>query len=277
VSLSEPRSGPRPDGGELRRFGLASRWVHRTTALLFGTCLATAAILYLPSLALLFGRRNLIMNIHLYCGLLLPVPTLLGWLDRAFRRDTTELNRFATPDGAWLRARLPFTRAHRARAATVRATSPGRPGGAVAPGRPDGGQHPTGEGAHEPYVGGKFNAGQKLYAAVVAGSILVFLGTGLIMYLGQDLDIPDDYRTGASFVHDLLAFALFVGVCGHLWMASHDPTARAGMRTGRVPRWWAATEHPHWTALAPGDLAEDAMPRRDQIPHRAAEDPRGTP
>ncbi|ADP84790.1 formate dehydrogenase [Pseudofrankia inefficax] len=245
------RNPPASRGGDIRRFGPATRWVHRTTGLLFGVCLATAAILYLPALALLFGRRPLIMSIHLYCGLALPVPALLGWLTRGFRRDTTELNRFTAPDGAWLRARLlPFSEERRARQAGPAWARSGTPSSTARRGAGGHDQGPL-------TVGGKFNAGQKLYAAVVAGSILVFLGTGLVMYLGQDLHIPDRYRTGASFVHDLLAFGIFFTVCGHLWMASRDPVARAGMRTGYVPRWWARTEHPHWAALAPEDLDDD--------------------
>jgi formate dehydrogenase subunit gamma len=235
-------------GDDLRRFGSATRWVHWTTSLLFGVCLATAAILYLPELALLFGRRPLIMSIHLYCGLALPVPALLGWLSHGFRHDTTELNRFTAPDGAWLRSRLPSTAERRARLglAPHRSSSAGS-----APQGSGRGLRPEEHGLLS--VGGKFNAGQKLYAAVVAASILVFLGTGLVMYFGQDLHIPDRYRTGASFVHDYLAFAVFLAICGHLWMASRDPVARAGMRTGYVPRWWARTEHPHWAALAPNE------------------------
>jgi len=241
MSVLEGRqnSAVTPGGDDIRRFGPATRWVHRMTAALFGSCLATAAILYLPPLSLMFGRRDLIMNIHLYCGFALPVPALLGWLTLGFRRDATELNRFATPDSAWLRARLPFSQARRQRQETrPPATRP-----VAAP--------PVAARPNLLRVGGKFNAGQKLYAAVVAGSILVFLGTGLVMYLGQDLSIPDRYRTGASFVHTLFAYGIFFAVCGHLWMASRDPVARAGMRTGYVPRWWAVSEHPHWSALAP--------------------------
>jgi formate dehydrogenase subunit gamma len=180
-------SAATPGGDEVRRFGPATRWVHRATAALFGVCLATAAILYLPPLSLMFGRRALIADIHLYCGLALPVPALLGWLAGGFRRDTTELNRFVAEDGAWLRARLPFGSARRR-----------------APEHPATGRMTAARPVSTHRVGGKFNAGQKLYAAVVAGSILVFLGTGLVMYLGQDLSIPDRYRTGASFVHTLL-------------------------------------------------------------------------
>ena len=212
----------------MRRFGLSSRWVHRTTALLFGVCLVTAAVLYIPALSFAVGRRQLVMTVHIYCGLALPFPALLGWLSREFRRDTTELNRFTDVDGSWLRAHLVPGATRHARIAAVPTSGPA-------------------------YVGGKFNAGQKLYAAAIAGSILVFLGTGLIMWFGQELTIPDHYRTGATFVHDLSAFAVFVAVMGHLWMASRDPVARAGLRTGYVPTWWAAAEHPHWDPEIPVD------------------------
>jgi formate dehydrogenase subunit gamma len=216
---------PRP--GRIRRFGLSTRWVHRTTSILFVICLVTSFILYIPQLSLLVGRRALVMNIHIYCGLALPVPVLLGWLAGGFRRDTTELNRFHPQDRAWMRAHLSLLREIReARIGALARTGP-------------------------PLVGGKFNAGQKLYAAAIAGSIIVFLGTGLIMWLGQDLGIPDRYRTGATFVHTLSAFAAFFAVAGHLWMAARDPVARTGMRTGFVPVWWAEIEHPHWAAPPP--------------------------
>jgi formate dehydrogenase subunit gamma len=215
-----------PRQARVRRFGTGTRWVHRTTALLFGVCLVTAAMLYVPELSFLVGRRQLVMTIHLYCGLALPVPTLLGWLTREFRRDATELNRFAGVDGAWLRAHLLPGADRPARIAALATPGPA-------------------------YVGGKFNAGQKLYAAAIAGAILVFLGTGVIMEYGQHLGIPDRYRTGATFMHDLSAFAAFFAVAGHLWMAARDPVARAGLRTGYVPTWWAAAEHPRWARPAP--------------------------
>ena len=91
---------------------------------------------------------------------------------------------------------------------------------------------------------GKFNAGQKLNAAFTLGSILVLFGTGAIMFFSSAF--PDDIRTGATFVHDWLALAFAVVVLGHIWMAFNDATARAGMRTGEVPRSWAVVEHRGW-------------------------------
>jgi len=196
VSAAEPR---------LLRFTRAQRWVHWSTALLLGVCLVTAACLYVGPLAVLVGRRALVKDVHVYAGLLLPAPLLLGWLSAAMRADLRTLNRFSPADWDWLR-------------------SSDRRSGRV----------PV----------GKFNAGQKLNAAFTAGSILVMLGTGLIMRFPSPWPLP--WRTGATFVHDWLALAVLVVTLGHLTKAGKDPIARAGMRTGVVPLDWARREHGTW-------------------------------
>ncbi len=128
---------------QLARFTRSERWVHWATAALFGGCLLTAACLYVPQLSELVGRRRLIATAHLWTGLLLPAPMVLGWAFAAYRADVRRLNRFNRADWLWLRSR-------------------DRRGGRV----------PV----------GKFNAGQKLNAAFTAGAILVMLGTGLLMW-----------------------------------------------------------------------------------------------
>ncbi|WP_306319305.1 MULTISPECIES: cytochrome b/b6 domain-containing protein [unclassified Streptomyces] len=190
----------------VRRFTHAERWVHRTTATLMGICVATAACLYVPQLAELVGRRYLVVTLHEWSGLLLPAPFLLGLASRAFRADLGRLNRFAAHDTAWLRAAL--------------RRRPGRP------------------------ASGKFNAGQKLWAAWLAGAVLLMLGTGLLMWFTHLA--PLAVRTGSTFVHDWLALALGIVIAGHIGMAVGDPEARRGMRTGFVRRDWAAREHGEW-------------------------------
>lgn len=202
---TRPLPGAPPRAGRLHRFSRAERWVHHATAALFLVCLATAAALYIPSISVLVGRRRLVVTVHEWCGLALPLPWLLGLASRAFRGDLALLNRFGPHDRRWLWSRLRR--------------------------RPEGGA-------------GKFNAGQKLYAAFTAGAALVMLGTGLIMWFPRA--VPLVWRTGATFTHDWLALAVGVAVMGHLWMAAHDPEARRGMRTGTVARPWAEREHPLW-------------------------------
>ena len=91
---------------------------------------------------------------------------------------------------------------------------------------------------------GKFNAGQKLNANFQLGGILVMLGTGTIMRFANHW--PVYLRTGATFVHDWLAYGLLAVVVGHIVMANRDPDALRGMRTGYVPAAWAKREHAAW-------------------------------
>ncbi|MYR22988.1 formate dehydrogenase, partial [Streptomyces sp. SID6137] len=119
---------PARPAARIRRFSRAERWVHRTTAALMGVCVVTAAVLYIPQLAVLVGRRALVVRVHECAGLALPAPVLLGLASRAFRADLRFLNRFGPHDKVWLRAALRRDRRPQVRPA------------------------------------GKFNAGQKIYA-----------------------------------------------------------------------------------------------------------------
>ncbi|MGW0750426.1 cytochrome b/b6 domain-containing protein [Streptomyces sp. NPDC002587] len=191
----------------VNRFSRAERLVHRSTAALTLVCLAGAACLYLPPLAELVGRRYLVVTVHEWSGLLLPLPFLLGLASPAFRADLRRLNRFGPHDRQWLRAALR-------------------------------------RGRRGPRPAGKFNAGQKVYAGWLAGAVLVMLGTGLLMWFTGLA--PLVWRTAATFVHDWLALALGIVLAGHIGKALADPEARRGMRTGSVGRSWAAREHPLW-------------------------------
>ncbi|WP_064744332.1 cytochrome b/b6 domain-containing protein [Actinomadura oligospora] len=196
--------------GLLVRFTLAERWVHHLTALLMLACLVTAFMLYIPAFATMVGHREIVKPVHIYCGLLLPVPTLLGLASRAFRLDLGRLDRFGPHDGPWLRS------------GRRRAVVDGR------------GVVPV----------GKFNAGQKLNAAFTAGAALIMLGTGAMLTWPDPW--PDRWRTGATFVHDWLFLVIAVVTLGHLWEAFRDPGALRGMATGRVTGDWAARHHAAW-------------------------------
>lgn len=203
-----PRADTLPAATAVRRFGRVQRGVHRATAVLMGVCVLTAACLYVPQLAQLVGRRALVVTLHQWSGLALPVPVLLGLASRAFRSDLGRLNRFGPHDRTWLRAALRRDKRPSSRPA------------------------------------GKFNAGQKVYAAWIAGATLVMLGTGLMMWFTHLT--PLVWRTSATFVHDWLALTVGIVLAGHIGMALADPEARRGMRTGSVDRDWAEREHPLW-------------------------------
>ncbi|SEC94974.1 formate dehydrogenase subunit gamma [Nocardioides exalbidus] len=133
-----------PDGArDLDRFSRAERWVHRSFALLMGACLVTAAILYNGSIMMAVGHRHLVETIHVWCGIALPLPMVLGAVSKAYRADLGRLDRFTPADWRWLRSRS-------------------RRDGSI--------------------VVGKFNAGQKVNSWLVAASTWVLLGTGALMY-----------------------------------------------------------------------------------------------
>ncbi|SHL49539.1 cytochrome b/b6 domain-containing protein [Actinacidiphila paucisporea] len=202
----------------LRRFTRAETWVHRSVNWLMGICVLTGACLYFPPLAELVGRRRTVVTLHEYSGIAVPVPVLLGLASRAVRRDLGRLGRFFPHDWRWLRVALRRRR-------------------------------------REPSLAGKFNAGQKLYAAFAAGALLIMAGTGILMWFPRLS--PLMWRTGSTFVHDWLALAFAAAIAGHVWFATQDPEARRGLRTGYVSRWWAREEHPLWRTEPPPEPPQE--------------------
>jgi formate dehydrogenase subunit gamma len=230
-SGSTPDAPARPD--LIERFSRAERAIHRVTAILMLTLMATGAILYLPSLSVAVGHRQAIALIHLYSGWALPIPMAAGLFSKAYRADLRRLNRHTPDDRAWLRSK--GWKAGRAEQLRLKV--------------------------------GKFNAGQKLNAAFQCGAIIVMVGTGTLMWFGPRLHMIDDsMRQGATFVHDWLALAIAFVVVGHLWFALNDPQARRGMRTGRVPRAWAQREHGEWAAESEETAAPDDERRAGSRP-----------
>lgn len=235
-----PEAAELSRNARLRRFARPERWVHHATAGLLLACIATAAALYVPPVSELIGRRYLVVRVHEWSGLALPLPYLAGLASKAFRRDLRLLNRFGPHDRQWLSTRL-----------RRRAAEP-RPVGAQA---------------------GKFNAGQKLYAAFTAGAGLVMLGTGLLMWFTGLA--PLVWRTGATFVHDWLALAVALAVTGHIYKAVRDPEALRGIFTGRVSPGWAHREHPLWVPDLDAPTGYGTGPDTGETP--GPEGPRTTP
>jgi formate dehydrogenase subunit gamma len=213
----------RPPGeDDLERFAAVERIVHWTNAALFLLLLLTGAALYVGPLSTIVGRRELVKSVHVVAGLLLPLPLVAGLAGpwrRPLRDDVRRLNRWDGDDGRWVR-RL----------------------------------------GRDPSVPvGKFNAGQKLNAAFVAGAIVVMLATGSIMRWFSPF--PDDWRTGATFVHDWVFLVGCVVVAGHIAFALGDPASLRSMIGGRVPARWARRHRAKWYAEAVGDdRAEPATP-----------------
>ncbi len=162
-----------------RRFSPAEVVVHSAFAVLIGLGIVTAAIMWVDTLAVAVGRRDLVRTVHLAAGLLAPIPLALGLLSARFRADVARLERWSDTDVAWLRAR-------------------DRRSGRIPVDR--------------------FNAGQKLNAALTIGAVVVLLGTGTVM-AGWLWSWPTSARTDATWVHDWTAFALTAAVVGHIVFA----------------------------------------------------------
>ena len=204
----------------IERFDPLERAVHWTTATCFVILMATGAVLYVGQLEAIVGNRQIVRTIHVYTGLLLAVPLLVGVLlprGRLLRRDLGRLSRFGPGEGAWLRPG-PARRAIRL---------------------------------------GKFNPGQKLNAMFLGSAIFVLLATGSIMH--WFMPFSNDVRTGATFVHDWWAFGIWISVAGHVYLATTDPVALRGMTRGVVTRSWARSKRPRWYA-AIVDPPEPAEP-----------------
>ena len=201
-----------PPEPQIQRFDRVERAVHWVNATLFGTLMLTGAALYAGPISTLVGNREVVRTIHVWSGLLLPVPLLVAVLGRhgaRLRADLGRLNRWSRDDARW------FRRGRRHQVAL-----------------------------------GKFNPGQKLNAAFVAGAAIVMLGTGSIMKWFSLF--PLDWRTGATFVHDWVAIALLVVIVGHIGKALAEPFALRAMVRGRVPARLVERRHPRWWAELEG-------------------------
>src|SRR3954452_14421801 len=160
-----------------------TRVVHWVTAALALVLVLTGTILYVPQLSAAIGRRATLNTIHVVAGLLLPVPLLLGVVaGRAGRR----LRRDLVELGRWDETDSAWVRRRRAR----------------------------------PVPAGKFNGGQKLVTALFGGAFAVQLLTGAIMHWNKPF--PDDWRTGATFVHDWAFLVLVALTIGHMLKAFEE-------------------------------------------------------
>ncbi len=94
---------------------------------------------------------------------------------------------------------------------------------------------------------GRFNAGQKVNAALTAAFTVLFLASGLLLWLGER---DTRFRFASTVIlHDGLMFAAVVLLVGHLYLALIYPATRhalRGMTLGTVSEEWAARHHSKW-------------------------------
>ena len=94
---------------------------------------------------------------------------------------------------------------------------------------------------------GRFNAGQKLNATLNAAFTVLFLVSGLLLWLGER---DTRFRFASTVVlHDGLMYAALGLLVGHLYLAVIHPATRhslRGMTVGTVTEEWAEQHYPQW-------------------------------
>ena len=112
---------------------------------------------------------------------------------------------------------------------------------------------------------GFFNGGQKLqFWEIVAGSIL-YLITGIILWIGADTF--GRWTVAVSYVlHDLSALVMLGGIFIHIYLSTiGEPGTFHAMTRGTVSEAWAWTFHPAWykeiTGRNPEQACEEARRR----------------
>ena len=211
----------RRSAARIVRFDEVQRTAHWINALLFGVLMLTALPLYFGSLAGIVGRRTLVEQIHLWAGIALPVPLLIALLGPWGTQFRRDLRRI----NLWTRDELTWLKALGRRA---------------------------------PQVVDKFNPGQKLNAIFTGAAIVVMLVTGAMLKWFRFF--PVEWRTGATFVHDVYAFAIFIVVAGHILLALAHPDSLRSMIRGWVTAAWAARHAPEWLAEEQSEMAPETVP-----------------
>ena len=94
---------------------------------------------------------------------------------------------------------------------------------------------------------GRFNAGQKLNAALTAAFALLFAVSGFLLWYGER---DTRFRfAGTILLHDGVMYAALVLLVGHLYLALIYPRTRHALRgitLGTVREEWAREHHPKW-------------------------------
>jgi formate dehydrogenase subunit gamma len=100
---------------------------------------------------------------------------------------------------------------------------------------------------------GRFNAGQKLNAALTGAFAVLFVASGFLLWYGER---DNDFRwTSTILLHDGLTVLSVFLVSGHLYLTLIHPTTRhslRGMTRGSVREDWARRHHAKW--VVPPDV-----------------------
>ena len=195
--------------GYVRRFSRTERVLHWVNAAGFLVLLASGLVLYLPSLAAAVGRRPLVKDVHFWAG--------IGWVSAlvlvALLGDRRGLLRTAREIDSFAPEDVNWLRRRR------------------------------------PAAQDRFNAGQKLNAALTAAFLVLFFASGMLLWAGER---DTRFRFASTVIlHDGLLYASLALLVGHLYLAVLHPATRhalRGMVAGSVREDWAREHHARWNA-----------------------------
>lgn len=197
----------RPNVLRVLRFDGVQRAVHWANAVLFFILLLTALPLYFPSIERVVGRHVLLVQIHVWAGIAFPVPLLISIAGPWGKRMRRDLGRF----NRWTKLELRWLQSFG-----------------------------TARGLDQD----KFNPGQKLNAIFTGAAMTLLLASGIVLkWFGL---FPLSWRSGATFVHEVLAFLIVATVAGHIAMALTHREALWSMLQGSVSVAWAKAHAPRW-------------------------------
>jgi formate dehydrogenase subunit gamma len=195
--------------GYRRRFSRTARILHWANAAFFLFLLGSGLVLYLPSLAILVGRRPIVQSLHFWSGIawvcVLALIAVLGDR-RGLRELAREVDRFDTDDVRWLLGRRPAPQ-------------------------------------------GRLNAGQKLNTALTAAFIVLFLVSGLLLWFGERdtrLRFASTVVLHDGLLY--ASMALLIGHLYLAVIHPTTRHALRGITVGTVKEEWSETHHPKWTS-----------------------------
>ena len=225
TAIEPPEAGPpsgtgislSPPEERLLRFALVERLAHWTYATFFLLALVIGLLMWIPGTRARMGSsRQQISHLHGGLGLLMIVVPLLVFLvldRRRLSEDLREIDIWDRDDRAW------FWRALRGNTLLRREMPPQ----------------------------GRFNAGQKANAIIVAAIAVGFLVTGSLLLAGPQL--PAWLVSRALLLHQVLAvaaIALFVGHLLHVFSTRHGRDSLRAMTGGTMSETVARERHEKW-------------------------------
>jgi formate dehydrogenase subunit gamma len=188
------------------RFSRTQRTAHWANALLFGVLMATAIPLYFGSFFGVVLARHVVAEVHLWTGLALPLPIIVSLIGPWGDAMRRDLRRV----NYWTHQEIAWMRSF----------------------------------GRTPLEADKFNPGQKLNVIFIGAAVVIMLATGSVLQWFRFF--PVSWRTGATFVHDVFAFAIFAVVIGHIIMALTHRDALRSIFKGWVSESWARVHAPSW-------------------------------